>query len=97
MATSVRAPAAAGPAVPPYLNNMTKQIFAALTLCLIATTAVQSLAESEPMTPKIRVLIVDGFSNHDWKLTTQLIRAIIEPSGLFVVDVSTAPPTAGSG
>lgn len=46
---------------------------------------------------KIRVLIVDGFSNHDWKLTTQLIRAIIEPTGLFAVDVSTAPPTASAG
>ena len=44
--------------------------------------------------PQIRVLIVDGFSNHDWKLTTQLIRAVLEPTGLFTVDVSTSPPTA---
>lgn len=41
----------------------------------------------------VRVLIVDGFSNHDWKLTTALIRGIIEPSRLFEVSVSTAPPT----
>jgi len=41
----------------------------------------------------IRVLIVDGYSNHDWKLTTALIRGILEPTGLFTVDVSTAPPT----
>lgn len=40
----------------------------------------------------IRVLIVDGFSNHDWQLTTQLIRGILEPTHLFKVDVSTAPP-----
>jgi hypothetical protein len=44
----------------------------------------------------IRVLIVDGFSNHDWRLTTALIRGIIEPTGLFAVDVSTSPPTADS-
>lgn len=44
----------------------------------------------------IRVLIVDGFSNHDWKLTTALIRGIIEPTGLFQVDVSTSPPTKTS-
>ena len=42
----------------------------------------------------IRVLIVDGYSNHDWRLTTALIRGIIEPTKLFEVSVSTAPPTA---
>ncbi|HWA27982.1 MAG TPA: ThuA domain-containing protein [Lacunisphaera sp.] len=41
----------------------------------------------------IRVLMVDGYSNHDWRLTTALIRGILEPTGLFKVDVSTAPPT----
>ncbi|MEO7414490.1 MAG: ThuA domain-containing protein [Opitutaceae bacterium] len=40
----------------------------------------------------VRVLIVDGFSNHDWKQTTALIRGIIEPTKLFEVSVSTAPP-----
>ena len=44
----------------------------------------------------IRVLIVDGFSNHDWKLTTALIRGVIEPTGLFEVSVSTTPPTKDS-
>jgi hypothetical protein len=42
---------------------------------------------------KIRVLITDGCSNHDWQLTTRAIRAILEPTGLFTVDVSTAPPS----
>ena len=27
-------------------------------------------------TAKIRVLIVDGFSNHDWQQTTRLLREI---------------------
>ena len=39
----------------------------------------------------IRVLIVDGYSNHDWKLTTALIRGTLEPTGLFHVEVTTAP------
>lgn len=52
------------------------------------------LAAAEP--GKIRVLIVDGCSNHDWRLTTRSIRAILEPTGLFDVAVSTAPPTAAS-
>lgn len=59
-------------------------------LCLVAVIAGWPLIA--PAAP-IRVLIVDGFSNHDWKLTTALIRGIIEPTGEFYVDVSTAPPT----
>lgn len=44
-------------------------------------------ADSQP----IRVLIIDGWSNHDWKRTTQFVRAIIAPTGLFTVTVSTMP------
>ncbi|WP_411827353.1 ThuA domain-containing protein [Luteolibacter sp. AS25] len=40
---------------------------------------------------KHRVLIVDGFSNHDWKQTTRLTSRILEETGLFTVEVSTAP------
>ena len=64
-------------------------------LPLIATLALPSLAAgAEPA--RIRVLIVDGCSNHDWQLTTRSIRAILEPTGLFDVAVSTSPPTAAS-
>jgi hypothetical protein len=45
---------------------------------------------------KIRVLIIDGVSNHNWKLNTRLLRGILEPGGLFDVAVSTSPPTATS-
>ena len=41
--------------------------------------------------PRIKVLIVDGYSNHDWQRTTRLARGILEPTGLFDVSVSTAP------
>lgn len=57
-------------------------------IMLFATAMVGHSAES-----RIRVLIVDGYSNHDWQLTTRLIRGILEPTGLFEVAVSTAPPT----
>jgi hypothetical protein len=63
----------------------------ALSVCL----SVQSAAASRSQR-KIRVLIVDGFSNHDWRLTTELLRGILEPSGLFEVSVSTAPAAAVS-
>ncbi len=42
---------------------------------------------------KISVLIIDGYSNHDWKQTTQIVTQILEKTTLFSVDVSTAPNT----
>ena len=54
------------------------------------------LAAAAGDTNKIKVLIVDGFSNHDWKQTTALLRGILESTGLFKVSVSTAPPTNGA-
>src|SRR6478736_2636080 len=41
----------------------------------------------------VRVLIVDGYSNHDWKQTSKVVKAILEESKLFIVSVSTAPAT----
>jgi type 1 glutamine amidotransferase len=39
----------------------------------------------------IPVLIVDGFSNHDWKQTSTVVKWILEKSNLFKVDVTTVP------
>ncbi len=44
----------------------------------------------------IKLLIVDGFSNHNWRLNTELIRGILMPTGLFEISVSTSPPRADS-
>jgi hypothetical protein len=66
----------------------------ALLLALLAVFAMR--ADARDAARAIRVLIVDGFSNHDWRLTTRSIRAILEPTHLFTVDVSTSPPTAAS-
>lgn len=67
-----------------------RALVAALAAVLAAT------AHGGAAEPKLRVLIVDGCSNHDWKLTTRSIRAILEPTGLFDVAVSTSPPTKTS-
>lgn len=45
---------------------------------------------------KVRVLIVDGFSNHDWRQTTALIQEILATNGVFEVTVSTAPQTTNA-
>lgn len=41
----------------------------------------------------LKVLVVDGFSNHDWKQTTRCVKNQLEATGRFQVDVSTAPET----
>jgi len=37
------------------------------------------------------VLIVDGQNNHGWQQTTPLLKAALENSGLFSVDIATSP------
>ena len=40
---------------------------------------------------KSKVLIVDGFSHHDWQQTNKVVKMILEKSNLFDVSVSTSP------
>jgi type 1 glutamine amidotransferase len=40
---------------------------------------------------KIKVLIIDGQNNHNWREGTPAMKWILEDSGRFTVDVSTAP------
>jgi len=62
---------------------------------LLMITALWSTLEAAETTPKpIRVLIVEGFSNHDWRLGTTLIRNVLKSTGLFTVTVSTSPAKA---
>ena len=42
---------------------------------------------SEPL----RALVIDGRNNHDWRSTTDHLRATLEATGRFDVEVSTAP------
>ena len=39
----------------------------------------------------IKVLIIDGFHNHDWQRTTDKITEILEAEGGFVVESCTVP------
>jgi len=59
------------------------------TLFLLAAGALGVTAA--PM----KALIIDGQNNHDWKATTPLLRAALEQTGLFAVDVATSPPQGG--
>ncbi|TWU29372.1 ThuA domain-containing protein [Bythopirellula polymerisocia] len=41
---------------------------------------------------KLRLLIVDGQNNHQWEVTTPILKKIYADSGRFEVDVATSPP-----
>ena len=60
-----------------------------LVVFCFAFISVTATAADAPK--KISVLIVDGMNNHDWERGTKLLKAILENSGLFTVDVSTTP------
>src|SRR5947209_4056705 len=56
-------------------------------------SAVAALALASPLTAAdpIKVLIIDGQNNHNWRATTPILKKILEDTKLFTVDVATAP------
>jgi type 1 glutamine amidotransferase len=67
-----------------------------MLLTLVCWLPVAQRACAADPASRIKVLIVDGYSNHDWQRTTALIRGILDKTGLFEVSVATAPAVAGS-
>ncbi|MFO0969504.1 MAG: ThuA domain-containing protein [Gemmataceae bacterium] len=59
-----------------------RSFLAALLLACAATLA-------QAGDKKIRVVLVDGQNNHDWRTTTPFMKKELEASGKFTVDVST--------
>jgi type 1 glutamine amidotransferase len=59
-----------------------------ITFFLVLLSANNAFAQKNSLIP---VLIIDGFSNHDWKQTTAVSKWILEKSGRFKVEVSTIP------
>jgi len=51
---------------------------------------IQDLSRKNKKGP-LKVLIVDGQNNHDWKGTTPVLKSLLEETGLFKVDVATSP------
>ena len=58
---------------------------------LLTTLALASTALLSQAADKISVLIIDGQNNHNWVSTTPIMKASLEASGVFSVDVSTSP------
>jgi type 1 glutamine amidotransferase len=62
----------------------------ALLLGLLATFP-QTASGGDKEGKKIRVVIIDGQNNHDWRSTTPFMKKALEDTGRFTVDVATAP------
>ncbi len=62
----------------------------------IRTTLLFFVFASSLFGQRIQTLIVDGQNNHQWKIATQALKATLENSGRFAVNVATSPP-AGKG
>jgi type 1 glutamine amidotransferase len=67
---------------------MLPMVKAFFVFLLIGFPASHLTAQSKKPVP---VLIVDGFSNHDWKQTSLVMKWILEKSDRFRVDISTVP------
>ena len=62
---------------------------ALLTLFCVLPTA-SALAQADARQP-IKVLLIDGQNNHNWRQTTPVIRQTLLDTGLFAVTVATTP------
>jgi uncharacterized protein len=67
---------------------------AAVAVCAVGVGVMTRtpLRADSPPAGKIKALIIDGQNNHNWKLTTPILKAALESCGLFAVDVATSPP-----
>src|SRR5207247_7235398 len=54
-----------------------------------AASAAQPAASQEKRV--LKALIIDGQNNHDWRKTTPVLKAALEDSSRFSVDVATSP------
>lgn len=71
------------------MNRLPLRFALLVSLLWLVLPAARSLAAE-----KIRVLIVDGYGNHDWQRTTALTRGVLDRAGIFETKVSTVPAKA---
>ena len=68
-------------------DAMTTKLRTALLALLCGLLASTGFAEDRVL----RALIIDGQNNHDWKVTTPIMKQTLTDSGRFAVDVATSP------
>jgi type 1 glutamine amidotransferase len=63
----------------------------AVLLSLVTLITSPGQAADDQKSAKIKVLIIDGQNNHNWRATTPVLKQGLEQCGRFTVDVATAP------
>src|SRR3954466_16141387 len=67
------------------------RLLAGLAVGLLALAGGGTALADAPKGGKIRVVIIDGQNNHDWRSTTPVMKKELEESGRFTVDVAPSP------
>jgi len=62
-----------------------------LVVLLAIAAGLGSAVAAEGEAKRLRVLILTGRNNHNWKATTPALKEILEGAGRFAVDVTTEP------
>jgi type 1 glutamine amidotransferase len=70
------------------LNRVRVTILAGLVASVLATSGGARGVADEKAAGKVRVVLIDGQNNHDWRSTTPFMKQALEESGRFTVDVS---------
>ncbi|RYD49761.1 MAG: ThuA domain-containing protein, partial [Verrucomicrobiaceae bacterium] len=77
------------------LKLLSNRICFLLPVILLFVTLVIFAAGENGDPPKIKVLIVEGVTNHAWEKRLNIVRAILEKDGSFEVEVTVTPTAAG--
>ena len=62
-----------------------------LQVCCLASLGAMSLATDAVAAEKLRLLIIDGQNNHNWRATTPVLKSFLTKSARFTVEVATSP------
>ena len=65
------------------------------TVLMLAGVALVGTPQPAHAANKIKVMLLDGQNNHNWKATTPVMKSIFKKAGLFTVEVVTSPPRGG--
>ena len=63
-------------------------------VALAATSALSAQSAADAPTPpkaRLKALVIDGQNNHNWRATSPVIKAGLEETGRYKVNVSTSP------
>lgn len=69
------------------MTHLLNRFLACTALAFTTLAFTPTAGAGEPL----KTLLIDGQNNHKWQQTTPLIKATLESSGLFEVDVATSP------